>query len=315
MSGNIVFGCTKSSDVPDDHVEDLWANNGDDEYHAVKKAVLESHSTLSKPQLFFPEFMQDSDYRHGVTSSNTKTREDAKELIYSNCDNTNSANDENNYITSHGSYKPGQQRRRNYNWPVNPSTIFGIKGKGESGKSRGSSIGVAGALHMKDEGNVVTECKTQDPDRIFGKSTSSPNSSAADCLCHSTSGEVDDIGKSLTPGFRNASTQRIFGCPSIRTDIPKYGTVSVADTQNYGDDVNAGYLLRPSLFSSFGLEEDEFLKPRSKGYLKRLFASCGLKIDDHKFEETFNRVSDSDSASIASFQNLVEELEASSNSS
>lgn len=82
----------------------------------------------------------------------------------------------------------------------------------------------------------------------------------------------------------------------------------MADTQNYGDDVNAGYLLRPSLFSSLGLEEDEFERPRSKGYLKRLFDSCGLKIEDGTFEETFSRVSDRNNcASINSCRSLFED--------
>ena len=98
------------------------------------------------------------------------------------------------------------------------------------------------------------------------------------------------------------------GSPSIRTDIPKYDKRSVADTQSYGDDVNANYLLRPTLFSSFGLEEDEFVKPRSKDYLKRLFNSCGLNMEDHTFEEIYSQVSEGKNvASIESFQIAYEE--------
>lgn len=73
----------------------------------------------------------------------------------------------------------------------------------------------------------------------------------------------------------------------------------MADTQNYGDDVNAGYLLRPSLFSSFGLQEDELLRPRSKDYLRRLCRSCALNIDDQVFDEMFARVADSHSNDVA----------------
>ena len=81
----------------------------------------------------------------------------------------------------------------------------------------------------------------------------------------------------------------------------------MADTQNYGDDVNAGYLLRPSLFSSLGLEEDEFEKPRSKQYLKKLFGSCGVMVDDAMFEEVFNQVSDRNNcASINSCRSVFE---------
>ena len=68
-----------------------------------------------------------------------------------------------------------------------------------------------------DDSGARTECDASicDPDKLFGKSTSVPNSSTAECLFHgSDAGDVnDDIGKSLTPGFRNASTSRCFGTP------------------------------------------------------------------------------------------------------
>lgn len=49
-----------------------------------------------------------------------------------------------------------------------------------------------------------------------------------------------DLGKSITPGFRNAVAEgRAFGIPSIRSDIEPYAQRSVADTQNYGDDSSA----------------------------------------------------------------------------
>ena len=50
----------------------------------------------------------------------------------------------------------------------------------------------------------------------------------------------NDLGKSITPGFRNAIAEgRAFGVPSIRSDIQPYAKRSVADTQNYGDDSSA----------------------------------------------------------------------------
>lgn len=106
-----------------------------------------------------------------------------------------------------------------------------------------------------------------------------------------------DLGKAITPGFRNLTTEtRAYGSvhgstwpaarqgepltlvcllaphgrvarrsvPSIRTDIPKYARRSIADSQNYGDDVNASYLLHPSQFAGQGVEDEEFVKPRDK---------------------------------------------------
>ncbi|KAL9181487.1 hypothetical protein ACHAXT_010292 [Thalassiosira profunda] len=306
-SDNIVFGALKSSG-PDDHVDNLWSSKANDELSAVKKAVLEARSKVSRQQPSYPEFMNDPQYRHGSDG-------DAQQLLYADC-GTNDENAENNYIRSHGAYKPGeQQKRRDYQWPAgqNPdSTVFGIKGENNA---TGSSAGVAEALQIRDDCETRPDAarvgKTYDQEKIFGKSTASSNSSAADCLVHDArddTGGVDDLGKSLTPGFRNASTERTFGCPSIRTDIPKYERASVADKQSYGDDVNAGYLLRPSLLSSFGLEEDEFHKPRSKAYLRKLFQSCGMNIDDDLFEDTFRRVADERGlASIESMRKAYEQ--------
>ena len=50
----------------------------------------------------------------------------------------------------------------------------------------------------------------------------------------------NDLGKSITPGFRNAIAEgRAFGVPTVRSDIETYAQRSVADTQNYGDDPSA----------------------------------------------------------------------------
>lgn len=286
-----------------DHVEDLWAINEADEYHGVKKAVMEAQSKPPTPQLLFPEFMKDSRFRHGITTSKAYD-EDAKKLIYANeiCEQTENTK------------QPWSQRRRNYNWPSNTNpetTIFGIKSKANAGTVKGSNgAGVAEALCMNGDSHVDPEVKAINT-FAFGKPTSSSNSSTAECLGYQTCTsdilgetdptEKDDIGKSLKPGYRNVMTTRCFGCPSIRTDIPN-NSRSIADTQNYGEDLDAGDLLRPSLFSSFGLEENEFIKPRSKGYLKKLFRSCGLDIDECTFEQIFKKASDANSCvSIQSF--------------
>ena len=281
----------------DDHVEDLWRHRKEDEFEKVVLSLQES--TYKKTPLGrscirghkLPEYMHDGKYRHGVKTS--ECSEDAKRLIYplgnSSADNVNDL------------HQPGQQKRRNYNWPVDPTTTtFGVKG--ETGIGRGSSSGVASALQMKD-GRCVESTKEAkrsiDSDKVFGKSTCQSNDSAADCLGHAgdaadNTQDIDDLGKSLTPGFRNVETSRAFGTPSIRTDIPKYDRSSVADLQNYGDDCNAAYLLRPSVFSSLGLDEDEFDKPRTKKCLKRLVMNCGLLEGNDEFEYLYEQVTDRD---------------------
>ena len=297
QSSKIVFGCMKSSGV-EEHVEDLFSLINDDEYHSVKKAVIASQSKLSRPKLKLPDFISNNpEYRHGVTTSTT-TNETAKQLIYCANENVRQYKENSGNNTAN---EPGKQKSRDYNWPTqtNPeTTVFGIKNEGSNNMMKGNSKGVSEALCMPADDSAANDTistKTHDPNQVFGKSTSLSGSSTADCLQYTKDATAhDDIGKSLTPGYRNAVTSRSFGCPSIRTDIPKYEQASVADCNNYGDSVDAGYLLRPSLLSSFGLEEDEFDKPRDKEFLKNLFTSCGMvdADNDDKFEEIFTRLAD-----------------------
>jgi hypothetical protein len=289
-----------------DHVEDLWRNLKQDEYHKVLTSVQEStykrqplgRSCIRGHKL--PQYMNDDTYRHGVKTC--ERNEDAKRLLYP----LGTSSVEN----SHNLHKPGEQKRRNYNWPVDPTTTtFGVKG--EVGTGRGGSAGVALALQMNHDG-IEERKPTVDVDKVFGKSTCQGIDSAADCLGHTGDNDTkedrdaDDLGKSLTPGFRNVETSRSFGCPSIRTDIPKYERSSVADFQNYGDDCNAAYLLRPSLLSSLGLEDDEFERPRSKESLRKLVMNCGLVANEDEFDCIFRQVADAGKASIEGFLSKVE---------
>lgn len=288
----------------DIHVEDLWRHHRVDEYQNVVSKL--SESTYKKTPLGrscirghkLPDYMKNDQYSHGVkTTSECNSENDAKRLIYPLGDNNGSSENCCNDLRM-----PGIQKRRNYNWVnIDPlTTTFGVKG--ETGMGRGSSAGVASALQMSNDDDSKSDSDNKsssiDCDRVFGNSTCLSNDSAADCLRHK-GGDIDDLGKSLTPGFRNVETSRSFGTPSIRTDIPQYERSSVADLQNYGDDVSASYLLRPSLFSSLGLEEDEFDRPRGKEYLRNLVISCGVVKDDDEFNSIFSQVAVNDDACVS----------------
>lgn len=70
-----------------------------------------------------------------------------------------------------------------------------------------------------------------------------------------------DLGIPRRDGYRNIvrcpeDENRIFGVPSIRTDIPKKRLKSVADPQNYGDESVGSELLQPTRFSELGLDEN-----------------------------------------------------------
>ncbi|CAM9106413.1 unnamed protein product, partial [Ectocarpus sp. 8 AP-2014] len=59
---------------------------------------------------------------------------------------------------------------------------------------------------------------------------------------------------------------------------------SVADTQNYGDDSSARYLVNPSQFSQFGIEDSEFFVNRGKVELRALFESIGQSFSAEVFQ-------------------------------
>ena len=86
-----------------------------------------------------------------------------------------------------------------------------------------------------------------------------------------------DLGKSLRSGFRNESTEgRVFGAPSIRTDLSAPKVKSVADNQNYGNEPDAFSLIYPSEALNGGLEEDEFVILKTKEELKEVFDQSGF---------------------------------------
>mmetsp|Transcript_59151 Transcript_59151/g.70579 ORF Transcript_59151/g.70579 Transcript_59151/m.70579 type:complete len:416 (+) Transcript_59151:41-1288(+) len=331
---NLVFGKRLSQS---DHVEDIFSSGQKTSTVEKVKTEWREGITTSKHVLgksltrghVLPAAVTRDTFRHGLVAA--RTEYDAKSLLYPQRRHDNGRESERdqephdavNYIKSHGSYRPGEQKRRDYKWPVDVdpvTTTFGIRGHDASGRASGR--GVFMALHFDDNVDndndatikTITAAATTKTTNavppetlVFGKKTrTSSETTAKDCLTQNNNNtkdnddddktntttanqKGDDLGRSLRPGFRNAVTaKRQFGCPSIRTDIPKYTRRSVADTQNYGDDVSASYLLRPSLFSNNGgLAEDEFDKARGKDEIRSLFRRCGYGMED---EEVFERL-------------------------
>merc|ERR1719375_2573694 len=164
---------------------------------------------------------------------------------------------------------------------------------------------------IKKLGNLVPN----DPNHVYGKKSIRRGNGewdAAACIQGSYSKEEQepdtDLGKSLTPGFRNLTTEkRPFGIPSIRSDIPKYERKSIADNQNYGDDVNASYLLHPPMYASQGIEDDEFSKGRSKAELLELLpAFTSEDISPEEFNTVYETAADGASdCSIVRFRNVL----------
>ena len=89
----------------------------------------------------------------------------------------------------------------------------------------------------------------------------------------------------------NFIKERVYGCPTVRNDIPKYSRRSVADMQNYGDDCNADDLLRPKKYYSLGISDSDFSKPRSREYIYDMFMKSNIfELNETLFNEMFSSV-------------------------
>ena len=268
-----------------DTVEELWAeteittnlHNSDKD---LGRAMVRGHR--------LPDYMHDKDYRHGIKTASGD--EDAKSLLYAATNlastSTSKANSFEKEFESHCEYVREERKKRH------DCKKIAIE--------HSRSSGVSEALCMED--NTAADRDellralprvANDDNKIFGIETrkSPEDESAAKCL-QATSPEdnclQNDLGTSRTPGFRNVSTERCFGCPSVRSDIPRYSNMSMADTSNYGDGESTDTLLKMSHLSSFGLDGKEFSQPRSKEYIKCLFSSCDT--DPCPFDVLFDSV-------------------------
>lgn len=124
-----------------------------------------------------------------------------------------------------------------------------------------------------------------------------------------------DLGKCTVPGRRNFATDRAFGVPSVRQDLILAGRVpsidkrSVANTTNYGDDMDAFGLLFPN---RGGPVEEEFHARRPKAEVRELVSSAGLSLEPDEFDEVFDFAASlhgdgGDTASVEAFKQAFAE--------
>lgn len=284
-------------------------------------------------------------FTEGKTAFGIKTKsslEPAKDIIFPRVSEDYLQGDE-LYRKSHGSYAPGQQRNRDYDWPIDPhTTVFGMKAGTLAFNNVSSNI--SKVLNTSDINNSLVSTKNVEDfrntghllgmSRNLGQGSGSrpidmvyglPSSKIIKSKGVHTAAEVmrgkynleqqmpdQDLGKSITPGFRNISFRDTpFGCPSIRSDLKSVpiGRRSIADPQNYGDDVPARDLIHPPAFSDLSLTPDAMQIPYQKDKLLTLFSKIGYgdlhpKISEFIFDKASNG---SDSCSINSYRNTLNE--------
>ena len=111
------------------------------------------------------------------------------------------------------------------------------------------------------------------------------------------------------------TTTGTFGCPTVRDDIPKPKTRSVADNQNYGTDAACHALLYPSRFNTLGVNDSDFGKERSAFEIRDIFHKIGKSFEDRTFASLWYRacqisgIDTFDRCSVVKFREVVDDLE------
>ncbi len=214
------------------------------------------------------------------------------------------------YLKSHKSYLPGEQKRRNYDWKGlnKDETRFGVT----KGEVRSSSV--AECLNGGNGGiksTVIGNAKVADFQRATHKKLGRATSLGLNRKCNAERKKMvnkewnvkqvvegnyslteqmpdADLGRAIKPGTRNETTSgRVFGAPTVRTDVKPPKNRSVADNNNYGDDTNACRLIYPSRFSSEGLYDADFVVPRSENELRSVVVGAGY--DESNFAAMYEK--------------------------
>jgi len=159
---------------------------------------------------------------------------------------------------------------------------------------------------VKNLGHGVTDVP---PNMVYGMaSQAGPEWGVRECIGNYTPEEQQpdrDLGRSIRPGWRNMGPpQRVFGVPSIRSDVPAPALKSVADHQNYGDEAGAATLLYPPRFADGGVTQADFLTSTSKEELADIFRSAGFELDDTQVHETYERAKALDTHGRVSVQSF-----------
>ena len=278
-----------------------------------------------------PDKTRDEKFAFG---KNAVTTSGAKEALYP-VENEDDEKGEAHtlYLRSHGSYNPGEQKRRNYLWEttaVNPTEHrFGVSEKmAMGGGSEEVMKALDPSLTMGDGTAIVPRvvedyknyaaaelgtCKNLGLDaglsagHEFGLAAQRAKEGdwgTAECMRGADSEKAQqpdkDLGTTLRPGWRNAVTEgdeeRMFGVPGVRDDIAPPRVRSVADHQNYGDEPSAFTVMYPSKYAVGGVDEMDFSFPHAAQKLRTIIALAFPEVDDEEFSAVFEAAANGDDA-------------------
>ena len=242
------------------------------------------------------------------------------------------------YVKSHSNYDPGEQRHRGYSWVDKDGAIDPSNFRFGGAVKDGEKMGVAKAMNpwlddsykrppvvveklLEDFRVVSTEGlgavknlgygnRSVPGGHVYGMpSQSGPEWGVRECIGNYTPEEQlpdKDLARSIRPGWRNisANERRVFGVPSIRSDISAPALKSVADHQNYGDEAGAATLLYPPRFADEGVTQADFLTSTTKAEIADIFRCSGFALDDASIDETYERAKKLDANGLVSVQSF-----------
>lgn len=115
--------------------------------------------------------------------------------------------------------------------------------------------------------------------------------------------DTGDLGRATRRRGQPAATQadpgRIYGVPSVRTDVRAPLKRSVADHRSFGDEPSTASLIAPPSGASQGVFEKDFMQAFSLEDMRGFYAACGLVNDlpEEIFELCYGKAAEVDNRS------------------
>ena len=272
-------------------------------------------TTLSR-NYNLPTQVQDKNFDYGVP---TPFSESAKTLLYPKDGRVQEDPDvKAMYHKSHGTTETGEQLNRKYDWKIDTTQhSFGLA---DAKQIDGAAMALQPERYQQDyPKTLIVKKNVEDYRNVIheelGKTKNLGTGKVPKPVEHSYGQDqhrADDWGVGMCiggepsarelqpdknlgitnrPGFRNVTKpgdeHRVFGVPSIRSDVPKKAQKSVADHTNYGDENSAVQVLFPQHINSFGCDDSEFNQPRPYAELKDLCVSSHVVDNESHFIEIF----------------------------
>mmetsp|Transcript_46370 Transcript_46370/g.110422 ORF Transcript_46370/g.110422 Transcript_46370/m.110422 type:complete len:498 (+) Transcript_46370:146-1639(+) len=229
------------------------------------------------------------------------------------------------YKMTHNSFDPAEQFKRNYLWPGETQGEHFRFGLDQGSTKEGEGVRMVMNMNVEDDNTfkrtrlvqkVAEDFRHVERPKVaeqrhakqgpsgppvplghaFGIKSGKSDYTAESCIrgFYSLPEQLPDpdLGKSLKIGRRNfTSSDRAFGIPSIRTDVPAPDPLrrSLANMHSYGDEPGAPALLNPQRFETKGVPDQEFLLRRPKSELMKLLQACGEHFSDHDVNAIFDQ--------------------------